>query len=82
MSADTRDALEAAISAHMADEYDGAVMTGYVLQAEGGIFDGEHVGSTAYMATVPMTQTYATSLGLALMAQRSVEYVPQDDEED
>jgi hypothetical protein len=76
MSAETRAAMQDAIAAHMADENDGAVMTGYVLQTEGQHIQGEFVGYTSYMGAVPEHQSHATSLGLALMAQRSVEYMP------
>ena len=75
MSAETKRAMDDAIAAHIADELDGAVLTGYVLQAMGTSmrdleYDG---GSTSYLRSYAENQEPMTHLGLSHYLQAGVE---------
>lgn len=65
MSADTKAALDEAIAAHFGDAWDGAILTGYVLQMAGvtadDIQDGEQ---TSYFREVAEGQPSHVTLGL------------------
>jgi hypothetical protein len=67
MSDTTKDALDAALAAHIADEGDGALVSGYVLQAA--YFNGDTIehGTTGYMREFADNQAFHTGLGLAAM---------------
>jgi hypothetical protein len=71
MSAETKEKLEAAIQAHLADEFDGSVMlTGYIMQAG---------GSTAASEKSPLiycamdSQSGVTTMGLLAYANYNAE---------
>lgn len=65
MSVDTKAALDNAIAAHFGEAWDGAILTGYVLQMAGvttaDIEDGEQ---TSYYREVAEGQASHTTLGL------------------
>jgi hypothetical protein len=65
MSAETKAALDDAIAAHFADENDGAILTGYVLQAKGQGFTREDDDEQVrLMRSIAEQQDYITTLGL------------------
>jgi hypothetical protein len=74
MSAETKAALDEAITAHFTDEQGGAILTGYVLQAKGQGFTDEDNERTAMLREIPDGQDYITTLGLIdwvrIVAQR------------
>ncbi|MBF4602820.1 hypothetical protein [Curtobacterium sp. VKM Ac-2884] len=75
MSAETKAALDQAVAAHFADEQDGAILTGYVLQAKGqGFTDGDN-DRTRLLRAIAEGQDYITTLGLVdwmrIVAQRT-----------
>lgn len=57
--------MDAAIAAHVADECDGATLTGYVLQTQSTTLDMLSDGLTGYLRCVADGQGFTTSLGLA-----------------
>jgi hypothetical protein len=75
VSAETKAALDEAISAHFADEQDGAILTGYVLQAKGQGFAVEDSDRTRMLRAIAEGQDYITTLGLVdwmrIVAQRT-----------
>jgi hypothetical protein len=64
MSAATKATLDEAIAAHFADEQDGALLTGYVLQAKGQGFTAEDDEQVRLMRSIADQQDYITTLGL------------------
>jgi hypothetical protein len=68
MSIKTKEAMEAAIEAHLADEMDGAILTGYWLVMCGA--DMEKPGTTSYFHLGPDTQPFHVSLGLNSMTTK------------
>lgn len=66
MSLATKQAMEAAMAAHLADEMDGAIQTGYWLTIKGA--DLERPGTTTYFYVGPDTQPFHESLGLLEMS--------------
>ncbi len=65
MSAETKAALDDAIAAHFADEHDGAILTGYVLQAQGkGFTDEDDDDKTRYLRATADGQSFTILLGL------------------
>lgn len=65
MSAETKATLDDAIAAHFADEHDGAMLTGYVLQAQGkGFTDDDDDAKTRYLRAVAEGQSFTVTLGL------------------
>lgn len=75
MSAQTKASLDEAIAAHFADEQDGAILTGYVLQAKGQGFSAEDSDRTRMLRAIADGQDYITTLGLVdwmrIVAQRT-----------
>lgn len=64
MSEQTKAALDNAIAAHFADEQDGAILTGYVLQAKGQGFTDVDDDQVRLLRAVAEQQDYITTLGL------------------
>ena len=62
----TKAALDAALAAHIADECDGGIISGYVLQAA--YFSTQTIehGSTGYMREFAEDQPYHSGYGLAM----------------
>lgn len=73
MTDDTKTALEEAIQAHFAAEYEGAMVTGYVIQMFGSTADDIEEASIRTLREVPETQNIVTTLGLVRFAARTVE---------
>lgn len=73
MSLHTKEAMETAIAAHLAEEMEGAILTGYWLVLSGA--DMERPGTTSYFHVGPDTQPFHDSLGLVEMTQK---YLDQD----
>lgn len=75
MSAETKAALDQAVAAHFADEQDGSILTGYVLQAKGQGFTDEDSDRTRMLRAIAEGQDYITTLGLVdwmrIVAQRT-----------
>lgn len=65
MSDETKAAMDEAIAAHFSDEWEGAIVTGYVLQLCGVTSDDIEAGDqTSYMREVHDGQPSHASLGL------------------
>ena len=81
MSAETKAALEEAITAHLADEMDGSMMTGYELVIAG--WPPEKPNHTTYYYETPDDQPFHVSIGLIKMAGWRLEqrYMGPDDDE-
>lgn len=73
MSEVTKAALDAAIAAHVADECDGAIITGYVLQSQYTDMDMLEDGYTGYVREIMTSQPFTTTLGLAHYLSRQVD---------
>jgi hypothetical protein len=75
VSAETKAALDHAVAVHFADEQDGAILTGYVLQAKGQGFSAEDSNRTRMLRAIADGQDYITTLGLVdwmrIVAQRT-----------
>lgn len=69
MSAATKSALEEAIASHFADEQEGAIVTGYVLQVEGQGFLAGDDEVTRLSREVPAGQSLPLTLGLIDIAR-------------
>lgn len=65
MSDATKEALEDAIAAHFSDEFDGALVHGYLLQVAGASVDDYELNRDAVLRETPESQSVITSLGLA-----------------
>lgn len=65
MSDTTKAALDEAIAAHFADEQDGALVTGYVLQVQGqGFTEVDDDSTTRFLRAIAENQGVVVSLGL------------------
>ena len=73
MSQDTKQAMERAIEAHLADERDGAILTGYVLSAKGRSIDNLDSNTTRYMQSFHEGAEFDAVFGLLRFAQVSLE---------
>lgn len=71
MSAETKRQLEEKIAAHFADEHEGAMLTGYMLQAFGSTVEDIDDASTRLLTEVPETQNIVTTMGLAAYAREN-----------
>ena len=79
MSDQTKAALDEAIATHFADEQDGAIVTGYVLQTQGEGFASEDSGRTRMSREVLPGQTLPLTLGLIDFARvRLQAYAAED----
>lgn len=67
MSAETKAALDAALSAHISDEADGAILTGYVLHASYLDAGLDERGATGYWAAFADGQPYRSLTGSRTM---------------
>lgn len=67
MSAETKATLDEAIAAHAADEMDGAIVTGYVLQASTQTVEQFDEETHGYFVEFPHRQAHHIALGLAHM---------------
>lgn len=65
MSAETKAALDAAIAAHLADEVDGAIVTGYVGMVQYATAEMMGEDLTGYQRLTAEGQGFTTSLGLS-----------------
>lgn len=66
MSAETKDAVEAAIRSHIADEKDGALTASWVVVSE--FLPEEDDGDTHMLDIIPDSQSAAASIGLLTYA--------------
>lgn len=73
MSAQTKAALDAAIDAHIADESNGGIVTGYVLQTQYTDMAFLEERMTGYLRMVHETQDFTTTLGLIHYMRGTVE---------
>lgn len=65
MSDSTKAALDEAIAAHFADEQDGALLTGYVLQVQGqGFTDSDDGDKTRMLRAIAEQQGVIVTLGI------------------
>jgi len=76
----TKDALDAAIAAHIADETEGGIVTGYVLHASSLTADQMGRGVTGYYAEYADGQPHHIGIGLAVMLVNHLTY-PDESEE-
>ena len=67
VSVETKSALDSALAAHINDEADGALVSGYVLQAA--YFNGDTItnGTCGYIREFAEGQMFHVGLGLATM---------------
>jgi hypothetical protein len=84
MSDATKDSLDAALAAHIADECDGALVSGYVLQAA--YFNGDTIqhGTTGYMREFADNQAFHVGYGLAsqlLNYYRNPDWYEEEDDD-
>ena len=79
MSDATKAALDAALSAHVADESDGAMLTSYFVQASALPLESPNTSSTWYGTFEPDGQAFHVSLGLIQMA---VKYATLNEQRD
>ncbi|SIN72722.1 hypothetical protein [Agromyces cerinus] len=88
MSLETKTALDAAIDAHFADETDGALVSGYILQLFGSSFDDLDQGQVSVLREVAEGQNFITSLGIADYISQTIRHTVTetvyfgDDEDD
>ncbi len=68
MSNETHAALENALRAHVADEFPGALVTGWVAQTSFETEDDFTIGQTQYLRVVPEGQSIHVALGLVEFA--------------
>lgn len=78
MSAQTKAALEVAIAAHLADEMDGAILTGYAVVACGPRVEAMD-DRTSYHYEFPPSQAFHSSFGLGQMLVGYLEDVRHGD---
>lgn len=77
MSDTTRQAVEDAIAAHVADEREGAYLTGFVVMAAALVPEADDVVN--YQSIVPTTQPLHVSVGLVtLLANEQVDWLDDD----
>jgi hypothetical protein len=86
MSTDTRAALEAAVAAHVADECDGAMLTGWALIASNATEADFDNNQTGYMIAAQDRQPMHSTLGLIhhhlnILEDNTWTYVEEDDDE-
>jgi len=79
MSDQTKAALDEAIATHFADEQDGAIVTGYVLQVQGQGFTDEDEDSTRMSRELLDGQTLPLTLGLIDYARVRVQAFAAED---
>ncbi len=83
MSEATKQAMDAAIAAHYADECDGALINGYLLQITGGSIDDYDEDRVQLLREVAHGQTFITTMGLVEYARTTVRdslYGSEDDD--
>lgn len=81
MSADTKRALDEALSAHVADECDGSIVTGYVLHASHLNTDLDSRDATGYYAEFAKGMPYHVGLGLSDMLRTHYDDIWNEDDE-
>ncbi len=81
MSDVTKAALDAAITAHLADEVDGAIVTGYVGLVQYATADMMNDDLTGYQRLIAEGQGFTTSLGLARYLSLRFDAATVNDEE-
>lgn len=74
----TREAVEKALQEHLADEYPGSMVTGWV--AEVSHQNLEDLSLTGYLYIAPLKQAFHISLGLSDIMQRTVDDIWGEDE--
>jgi hypothetical protein len=81
VSDDTKDALEAALAAHFADEFDGAIASAWIIQVYGNRID---TTDGYYLTSWPEGQPLHTTAGLIEYASRrqAARIVNVDDADD
>ncbi|WP_065962381.1 hypothetical protein [Curtobacterium sp. UCD-KPL2560] len=83
MSEQTKAALDEAVAAHFADEQDGAILTGYVLQAKGqGFTEDDDSNQVRLLREFANNQDYITSLGLVDWLRLALHHNAFGDEDD
>jgi hypothetical protein len=73
VSAETKAALDHAISAHFGDVMDGAIVTGYLLQMSGESIADMDANQWSALREVADEQQFLTTLGLSTFVVRSLE---------
>lgn len=81
MSDTTKAALDQAIAAHIADECDNSILTGYVLHASHTNLEQIDRGATGYFMEHGENQAYHVSLGLAHQAVMALQTDFGDDDD-
>ncbi|UOR02084.1 hypothetical protein MUN77_01750 [Leucobacter allii] len=83
MSDATKTALDEALAAHVADECEGAIVTGYVLQVQYTDMDLINDQMTGYLRIVGENQNFTTTLGLAhyMSGQLNASMLPRGDDD-
>lgn len=82
MSAETKARLDAAMAEHIADETDGEILTGYVLQTQATSVQLMDEEATRYLRLVAEGQGMTTTLGLIAYAKLHVDALASQDYED
>ena len=74
MSAETKQALDEALAAHLADECPGSILTGYALQTQ--YTDMQLIGEqmTGYLRMTSEQQNFTTTLGLTHYMMRMLDH--------
>lgn len=73
MSAETKTALDNAVSAHFQDVMQGAIVTGYLLQIAGESIEDLDANQWSALREVADNQPFLTTLGLSAYTVRSLE---------
>jgi hypothetical protein len=73
MSADTKAALDAALAAHIADETEGNILTGYVCQTQFTSMELIDEQMTGYQRIIAEDQNLTTTIGLMHYGQRMLD---------
>ena len=81
VSEQTKTALDAALAAHVADECDGGLVTGYVCQAQFATVEMMDDETTGYLRIIADGQNLTTTIGLVHYAQRRLDACIVDDED-
>ena len=82
MSVDTKRALDEAIAAHISNECDGSIVTGYVLHASHLNADLDSRDATGYYAEYANNQAFHVGLGLAQMMRDHFNDIWNNEDED
>lgn len=82
MSEATKAALDAAIAEHLADENPGAILTGYVCQAQYTTAEFMDDGFTGYLRLIQEGQGFTTTIGLTSYLKARTDHIAITDDDD